>query len=231
MDMNIPLPPDVKVFNVAQRSDEWRFLRGGAKSCIKGKIPNDWIPYITPFRFTASEIYCLTGNSQFKTREKYIGEVSGAIEKTFTGNFHTRRGQRLEPRIREMYESNHGVKVVEVGFVVPKWCPFIGVSPDGLTTDGCVEIKCPVSVWKSLLEDGVVKPEHYAQMQMAMIICDRPWCDYIVYSEGEDRYFEKRVERDFDYWKNELYPVIQSGIQEVKNYLVRDITSELEKVW
>ena len=219
-------PNDVKVFNVSQRSDEWRFLRG-CKTSIKGKLPDDWIPYITPFRFTASEIYVLTGKGQYKTREQYIGEVSGKIEKTFTGNFHTRRGQRLEPLVRERYEAKYGVKVEEVGFVVPRWCPFIGVSPDGLTEEGCIEIKCPVSIWPELLQDGVVKPEHYSQMQMAMVVCDRPWCDYLVYSEKDNVYFEKRVPRDMDFWNNELYPCIRSAIDEVKGSLVNDIVSEL----
>lgn len=226
--MSLRLPENVKAFSIAQGSDEWRFLRGGAKGAIKGPIPGDWIPYITPFRFTASEIYCLTGKNQYKSRDQYIGEVSGRIPRTFTGNHHTRRGQRLEPLIRDMYIRKHGWMVQEVGFVVPKWCPFIGVSPDGLTDEGCIEIKSPVEVWKDLVTDGAIKPEHYAQMQMAMIICDRPWCDYIVYSEKQDLYFETRVEKNLDYWDQELFPAIQRGIGEIRNFITQDILCEAE---
>lgn len=228
--MTVSLPIDVKVFNVEQRPEEWKFLRGNYRTPIKGKIPDDWNPYITPFRFTASEIYCLTGKNQYKSREKYFGEVLGLIPKTFDGNVHTRRGQRLEPSVRERYERDHGIKVEEVGFVVPRWCPYIGVSPDGLTEDGCIEIKCPVKIWKELSEEGVVKGEHYAQMQMAMIICDRPWCDYLVYSESEDRYFEKRIEKNVDYWDNELYPAIKLAIEDGKKVVIDQITKDLEPI-
>ena len=225
----VSLPLDkVKVFNVSQRSEEWKFLRGNYRTPIKGPVPEDWIPYLTPFRFTAWEIFCLTGQNQYKSRDQYFQEVLGIIPRTFTGNVHTERGQRLEPKIREMYESKTNTKVVEVGFVVPKWCPYIGVSPDGLTEEGCIEIKSPVRIWKELVDEGVVKGEHYAQMQMAMIICERPWCDYVVYSELEDRYFEKRVPRDQTYWEETLYPCIQAAISEGNNHVSKTIVEELE---
>lgn len=225
--MVVTLPENVKVFNVNQRSDEWRFLRGNYKTPLKGSVPSDWIPYITPFRFTASEIYCLTGNNQYKSREQYFQEAVGIIPRTFTGNEHTKRGQRLEPLIRKMYEDRHSITVEEVGFVVPKWCPYIGVSPDGLTEEGCIEIKSPVRVWKELITDGVVKGEHYAQMQMAMIICDRPWCDYIVYSELENQYFEKRITKNVEYWETELFPAIEQAIKEGNDYVYEDISKDI----
>lgn len=220
-------PNNVKIFNVEQRSDEWRFLRA-CKTPVKGKFPSDWIPFITPFRFTASEIYTLTGKGQYKTRSQYIGEVSGKLERKFSGNVHTSRGQRLEPSVRQRYEREHNVNVVEIGFLVPKWCPFIGVSPDGVMQEGCIEIKCPVSIWPELKNEGMIKPEHYAQMQMTMEICDRDWCDYLVYSEKDNEYLELRVKRDKKYWDDFLYPCILSAIKEVKDIIVNDIVHDLE---
>lgn len=220
-------PENVRVFNVQQRSEEWKFLRGNYRKPLGGRVPRDWLPYITPFRFTASEIYCLTGNSIYKSRDQYFGEVLGLLPKTFTGNVHTDRGQRLEPKIREMYETRHSTRVEEVGFVIPDWCPYIGVSPDGLVENGCIEIKSPVRVYRELLEDGVVKGEHYAQMQMAMIICDRPWCDYVVYSEHQDLYFEKRVEKNPDYWNEELYPAIHRAIEDGRRVVAAEMMKNL----
>jgi putative phage-type endonuclease len=230
METKVWLPDTVKVFNVEQRSDEWRFLRGNYRTPITGKVPEDWIPFMTPFRFTASEIFCLTGENRYKSRDKYFKEALGIIPRTFTGNTHTQRGQRLEPAIREMYEAKTNTKVEEVGFVVPRWCPFIGVSPDGLTDEGSIEIKSPVRVWKELIDEGVVKGEHYAQMQMAMIICDRPWCDYIVYSELDNQYVQKRVPRDQPYWDETLYPCILEAIDEGKKHVIGEICKELEDV-
>lgn len=228
--MKSKLPETVKVFNVEQRSEEWKFLRGNHRTPITGSVPQDWIPYITPFRFTASEIYCLTGNNQYKTRDTYFKECLGIVPRIFTGNRHTLRGQRLEPMIRTMYERRMNVEVEEVGFVVPRWCPFIGVSPDGVTEDGCIEIKSPVRVWPELKNEGVVKGEHYAQMQMAMVICDRPWCDYIVYSEADEEYLQKRVQRDQVYWDDVLYPCIKSAVHEGTQYVVGEICKDLENV-
>lgn len=222
------LPPTVKEFNVAQRSEEWKFLRGNKTRIID--VPADWVPYMTPFRFTASEIYCLTGLNKYKSREQYFNEAVGITERTFTGNHHTERGCRLEPKIRSMYESKHGVQVTEVGFVVPKWCPYIGVSPDGLTEDGCIEIKSPVVVWSELKEHGQIKHEHYAQMQMAMVVCERPWCDYIVYSEKTDEYLEKRVIRDQGYWDDFLYPCILDAIAEGNRHIAQQIADEVAEI-
>jgi len=221
------LPNNVKVFDVKQRSEHWRFLRGNYLTPVPGKIPEDWYPYLVPFRFTASQIYCLTGKSEYKTRETYLDETLGIIPKTFTGNHHTQRGERLEPAIKKMYETRNDIRVGEIGFVVPTWCPYIGVSPDGITEDGCIEIKAPVYVYKELLEDGVIKGEHYAQMQMAMVICDREWCDYILYSERQDLYFEKRVERDLTYWNEELYPAILSAVDYGRGVVCRKILEDV----
>jgi hypothetical protein len=225
------LPPTVKEFNVSQRSEEWKFLRGNHKSKIQGTIPADWVPYLTPFRFTASEIYCLTGLNRFKSRKQYMDEVLGITDRTFTGNHHTERGCRMEPLIRGMYEEKHQCSVTEIGFVVPKWCPFIGVSPDGLTEDGCIEIKSPVVVWSDLKEHGQIKHEHYAQMQMTMAICERPWCDYIVYSEKDNEYLEKRVVRDHGYWDDFLYPCILDAISEGNREISQQIVDDVEDIF
>lgn len=224
------LPPTVKEFSVAQRSEEWKFLRGNYKTKFAGTVPADWVPYMTPFRFTASEIYCLTGLNKYKSRDQYFNEALGIIERSFTGNHHTERGCRLEPKIRSMYEEKHGVQVTEVGFVVPKWCPYIGVSPDGLTEDGCIEIKSPVSIWSELKTQGQIKHEHYAQMQMAMVVCERPWCDYIVYSEKDNEYLEKRVSRDQGYWDDFLYPCILDAIADGNRNIAQQIAGEVTEL-
>jgi hypothetical protein len=222
------LPGNVQVFDVAQKGEVWKFLRGSKPTTpFREPPPTSWIPYFTPFRFTASEIYCLTNNNPYKSRTEYMDQVLGRVPNTFGGNVHTQRGERLEPVVRERYVCERGTPVHEVGFVVPNWCPYIGVSPDGLTEEGCIEIKCPVKIWQPLLDEGIVKGEHYAQMQMVMAVCDRPWCDYLVYSERDDQYVEKRIPRDQTYWEEELYPVIQQGIEEGRQYIIDQILESL----
>lgn len=222
------LPDNVYIFNVEQKSDLWKFLRGSPlTNPLEQPVPTSWTPYLTPFRFTASEIYCLSDRHDYKSRKEYMDQVLRRVPNTFTGNVHTRRGERLEPVVRERYVCEHNTPVQEFGFIVPKWCPYIGVSPDGITEEGCIEIKCPIRIWKPLLEEGIVKREHYAQMQMVMAVCDRPWCDYLVYSELEDQYVEKRILRNHLYWDTKLYPAIKEAIQEGREYIIETILQDL----
>lgn len=226
MSGTVWMPSDVEVFNVSQRSDAWKILRSCRNpSAVKG-IPKEWTPFLVPFRFTASEIYCLTDKNQYKSKKEYMDEVLGIKERTFTGNFHTARGQRLEPSVRDRYVKEHGTPVHEIGFVVPRWCPYIGVSPDGIMEEGCIEIKCPVKIWKEFLEDGKIKDEHYAQIQMTMVICERDWCDYLVYSESENQYIETRVKKDQEYWDDILFPAITSAIDDGKKWITDKILND-----
>lgn len=198
----------MKIYNVSQGSNEWHNLR-------KGQAPES--KYFTPFRFTASQIYCLSGLSAFKSRETYIMESLNIIDRDIITNEHMQRGNRLEPKIRQMYETKMNTEVTEVGFVIPEWCPFIGVSPDGLvSSDGCIEIKAPVKQYKH------PKPEHYAQMQMTMKVCERSWCDYVVYSESDDTLNIKRIHMDDFYWDNTLYTQIKEAISE-SLYILNEI--------
>jgi len=203
----------MKIFDVVQGSDVWHSLRRGW---------GDESKYFTPFRFTASQIYCLSNLSRFKSREEYLYEVTGVTPCFLESNEHMSRGNRLEPLIRKMYEDKLKVKVIEVGFVIPEWCPFIGVSPDGFSGEGCIEIKAPVKVYKD------PKPEHYAQMQMVMAVCEKPWCDYVVYSERDDEMKITRVLYDEMYWNNTLYPNIQQGIQDGLKIILESCLSDLK---
>lgn len=188
------------IYNVTQGSDQWSLLRSGWSDESKS---------FTPFRFTASQIYCLSNLSKFKTRYEYLNEVTGVTSKNTTPNEHMKRGTRLEPLIRDMYIERSGNQVTEIGFVIPEWCPFIGVSPDGFVgDDGCIEIKAPMKMYKT------PKPEHYAQMQMQMVVCERSWCDYVVYIEDIDEYKVTRILKDEIYWKNTLFPQIKEGIRD-----------------
>lgn len=202
----------MKIYNVSQGSEIWFKLRRGW---------SDESRYFTPFRFTASQIYCLSNLFRYKTREEYLNEVTGVIETKFESNEHMERGVRLEPTIRRMYEDLKKVSVKEVGFVVPSWCPFIGVSPDGLMDEGCIEIKAPVKIYDT------PKPEHYAQMQMVMAVCERKWCDYVVYSERDKDLRITRIPRDIYYWNNTLYPQIQMGIKDGLDIITEECISTL----
>jgi putative phage-type endonuclease len=203
----------MKIFNVSQGSSQWHLLRRGW---------SDESGSFTPFRFTASQIYFLSGRSRFKTREDYLKEVTGTTINREEPNEHMLRGTRLEPIIRKMYERRSGNAVTEVGFVIPNWCPFIGVSPDGFVEDdGCIEIKAPCKMYDT------PKPEHYAQMQMQMAVCEKSWCDYVVYVEDTNELKITRIPYDHYYWENTLYPLIKEGIKDGLEIILKTCLSDL----
>ena len=100
-------------------------------------------------------------------------------------NFQTlamQQGNELEDNARTLFELQTGLTVKQVGFC--ELDEFIGCSPDGLTGDDAgIEIKCPQdNTFTRYLYDGKIKPEYYGQMQMNMLITNRPRWYYVVYN-------------------------------------------------
>lgn len=189
-----------------QRSPRWHDLRFG--------------------RLTASNVGTAIGVSKFSTPEELADTMAGITVKEFTEtqlenmNF----GTQYEPVARDWYQATRSVVVEEVGIAIPKWNPMIGGSLDGnvVGTDGCCEIKGVKKMYKPLI--GRTKPDidhkniwptHYCQIQSCLRICNKRWCDYIVFCPPENRVYVERIDFNPDYWNNTLYPGIQHFIQEL----------------
>ena len=173
----------MKIFYCEQRSKQWYDLRCG--------------------KLTASSFHVLMHSSC--TAHQYIMEkaLERLTGKCVPNRFWTedlQRGIDLEPIACREYELVTGNKVVHVGFVQHN--EYVGSSPDGLVgTDGMIEIKCPneQNFWKQYLHPKVC-PQHYTQIQFNLWVCNRQWCDYVVYSTME-RPIIQRVVRDEEYIK------------------------------
>ena len=62
----------------------------------------------------------------------------------FKGNVFTRHGNDNEDMVRDKAMAVLGMKVLEFGLLVHPELPWLGASPDGVTTCGnLIEIKCP----------------------------------------------------------------------------------------
>jgi hypothetical protein len=97
------------------------------------------------------------------------------------------RGVDSEPYARDAYATHAKVEVAEVGFMIREVDDVrIGYSPDGLVgDDGCIEIKAPRAKTHvaTILADDV--PAHYMpQVQAALFVSGRAWCDFISFSGG-----------------------------------------------
>lgn len=111
------------------------------------------------------------------------------------------RGLMDEPRATAKYAEHFGVEVVEMGFMYREFDGVrIGYSPDGLVgEDGCIEIKSrrQKKQLKTVLDDAV-PAENMAQIQCALLVSGRAWCDYVSYSGGMAMW-TKRVLPDPDW--------------------------------
>jgi hypothetical protein len=115
------------------------------------------------------------------------------------------RGNVMEPVIIESYARRKKVDVRRVGFVRNfsglKMC---GASPDGLIGfDGGVEAKsAEPQVLIPLLQRPSLPPEHRAQVQGNMMVCERDWWDVTIFCHRKMPAVDVRVYREDLYIKD-----------------------------
>lgn len=175
----------MEIIDCAQNSPEWYAARAGivTASNLKTVLANG------------------RGGAESKTRRSYLNRlaaeiITGEPLETFS-NRHTERGHALEPEARDYYAFLHSAETQAVGFVRngPKGC-----SPDSFVGDaGLLEIKTQRG---DLLIDTLLADrfplEHKAQVQGQLWICEREWCDLLVYWPGLPP-FIKRAYREPGY--------------------------------
>lgn len=129
----------------------------------------EWFELRAPL-YTASEAYKLLKLGKFKKEKS-----------NFKGNKYTRRGHLLEPEALELYHAIKGTTSLSHGFVTNTKYPNAGASPDDLTHDTYVEVKC-------FGEDRHIKcsinqpPEIVAQIQFGMMVTEYKKADLVLYN-------------------------------------------------
>lgn len=115
--------------------------------------------------------------------------ISGHVEPTYQGDAML-RGHQDELLARDLYAKKYA-PVQQVGFVVnDKWGFKLGCSPDGLVNDdGGIECKSrdqkyQVQTIVENYETGSIPDDYVLQVQGEMLVCERPWWDFISYSGG-----------------------------------------------
>lgn len=158
--------------DLKQGSDEWLKLRLG--------------------KITGSCFHKLLGTKA--AREKYLYDRANEIVtgcKSDGGeyvNIHIQRGWEYEPIARAEYTAYTFTSIDEIGLA--QLGDYIACSPDGLVgEDGMIEIKILDSnnYFRQVVEiskKGVeaIASEHYIQMQCNLFVCNRQWCDYVLYN-------------------------------------------------
>lgn len=159
----------LQIIDCEQNSPEWFAARAG--------MP------------TASEFSTILakgrdGKSESVGRRTYMLKLAGEI---LTGepmesysNAHMERGKAMEDEARNIYAFMKDVEPERIGFAVNG---SKGASPDSFIGDkGGLEIKTglPHIVISALLKNEF-PPEHKAQVQGCMWVCEREWWDCVLY--------------------------------------------------
>ena len=142
----------------------------------------DWLA-MRRGKITMSRAKDLLTGGKGVTRTSYLQEVAAEqLSSDMGDHFMSRdmvRGTELESFAVQAYETVMNSTVQRVGFVLHE-DERIGCSPDGLTKNGGIEIKCPLPKnhlkYASLTN---VEKEHGAQMQGVMWICEREHLDFV----------------------------------------------------
>lgn len=190
-------------------------------------------------RVTSSVSGALAGNSIFKTPEEQGLIIAGVKEEQFSPAALERmtHGTKSEAPARMWYQSTIGKPIRERGLIVSKTDPILGASVDGDIVGGddeIIEIKCPLSMYYPIeqyidqLKTGWVPgpnyfkhiwPSHYDQIQHALKIMDKKYCNYIVYCTTESKVFTQKIPFNPEYWDQHYQKLKENYEKYVKPHL------------
>jgi putative phage-type endonuclease len=196
------------ILNIDQRSEAWYDARCG--------------------RVTGTRFGDLVAGESTKTYKSLVSDITCEIithrqEEGYTNNV-MEHGIETEPEARVEYETITGVKVTEAGFIIPdedhKYHEWIGISPDGLLSDGMIEIKCPIMrTHLEYIEANKLPAEYRHQVQGQLFVTGLAYCDFVSYVE-DMKPFIIRVNPD-----PELFKEFEMRLDK----LIEDVTAKLNK--
>jgi len=196
------------ILNIEQRSEAWYDARCG--------------------RVTGTRFGDLVAGESTKTYKSLISDIACEIitgrQETGYVNAAMEHGIETEPEARAEYETVIGTKVTEAGFImrdeIDKYHDWVGISPDGLTPDGMIEIKCPLMrTHLEYIEGGKMPTDYRYQVQGQLFVTGLPYCDFVSYVEGM-KPFIIRVFPD-----EELFTEFEKRLDK----LIIDVTEKLNK--
>jgi len=160
--------------------------------CYKQKS-KEWLDQRNNF-LTASTIAAAIGAMGPVARKNLlINKVSYGATNAFNGSVATHWGNKYEPVANAIYSHRNHAHIYAFGLVTNPKYPELGVSPDGITIDNMIEIKCPYS----RVIDGHIKTEYQHQIQEQLAVCE---FDQSAFLECKfEELLETRFWDDFDY--------------------------------
>lgn len=160
------------IVNCDQNSSEWDEIRIG-------------LPTGSAFKNIVT-----SKGERSKSREKYLFKLAGErLSGEKSDNYYNssmEKGHSREDESRQDYSFRNNVEIMQPGFCFFDERKEFGCSPDGLIgDDGVWETKnAEPHVQVERLENGWSKASHYQQVQGALYVTGREWCDLVSFSRG-----------------------------------------------
>ena len=180
-----------------------------------------WLKCRAALDLTASEFDAARDKHKFASREDVLRWQAGKVPRPKLGGAPIEFGKRHESAAIRAYARKTGNDVAATGLWTDAAGKY-GASPDGLVVDratgesGLLEVKC---LWsrrhKRQLAPLTKCPNRYfAQVQGQMEVCDREWCDLVLWVPHDVRVL--RVPRDRAFWNDELGPAVAAFSEELE---------------
>lgn len=118
-------------------------------------------------RITASKIY---EAAQCKTNDgSLVNQIIGISKKY--DNIFMERGRNLESQVIHEVRKSIGVKIKKCGLILSSKYPMFGATPDGITDDFVIEVKCPAkkSTLQNYFTEGKITDKCKAQIMFQML--------------------------------------------------------------
>ncbi|KAJ8927328.1 hypothetical protein NQ314_020221 [Rhamnusium bicolor] len=125
------------------------------------------------------------------------------------------RGLKLENLVIEELKKQTKKTYKKAGLFLSEEFPIIGASPDYITDDSVIEIKCPSSekTFRNYIgNDGKIKKKHLYQIQLQMHLAKKNTAVFVVASHDFER-TKKITVKDATYDKNLVEKIIDDVMQ------------------
>lgn len=171
-------------------------------------------------RITASKIYEV---AHCQTLEGSLTQaVLGATK--FTTTDAMKRGIQLEEQVLKVVASQKRIKIQKVGLYINPKDPIFGASPDGVSDEFCLEVKCPMkeSTFRNYIKDGKITPKPFAQIQLQMYLTRKKkglFCVaspnfeesnevFIIEVQFDETYCNNLMSQALEFWKKAIFPIL-----------------------
>ncbi|KAF4528770.1 hypothetical protein B566_EDAN016958 [Ephemera danica] len=174
-------------------------------------------------RVTASILHetaqCKTSNGVLKA--KIFGAKSVFLSPAME------RGIKLEAEVKKVLEQEASITISESGTFIHPLYPAFAASPDGVTEELVVEVKCPSSHDRvsAYIDVKSLQPKEkfYSQIQLQMLMSNRNKGLFAIASPDFEKtqkiqhicqvsldlpFNQNKMEKALQYWKKEIFPML-----------------------